>query len=282
LIATQLYDQLEHDFILPGLSDDWTRVWGSITDLVSANFKNRSMGLVCDFTDHINKVYTAVFPSVRVFQRILADNTTDAMLFLHHPAVWDIRMAPKVFLEMDRESLLKLRERKISIYNLHVPLDNYGPYSTSFAFARALEIRPIKPFAPYFGGLAGVIGKTSLPTVHEMKTVFENVVGHTVSLYHNGADEILDGRVAVIAGGGLTEAIEEIAAEKVNTFITGITAKSSFTSKAHEFAGRHGINVLGGTHYSTEAFACISILDYFRSIGLPAEFVADEPGLTDL
>ncbi len=280
--ATQLYEQLEQEFIVSGLSDDWTRIWDSISDLVSANFKDRSMGLVCDFADHVDKVYTAVFPSIGVFQRILAGNATDAMLFVHHPAVWDIRETPNVFQQMDRESLLEFKRRRISIYNLHVPLDNFGKYSTSVAFARALGIDPIKPFAPYYGAMAGVFGRTSYATIQELKTIFDKMVGHTVKVYHYGTDEIQNGLVAVIAGGGLKEAIEEIAAAKINTFVTGITAKNPYSSSAHEFAEKVGINVLGGTHYSTEKFACISIVDYFSSIGLPAEFIADDPVLADM
>jgi putative NIF3 family GTP cyclohydrolase 1 type 2 len=279
--ATDLYERLEYDFIAPGLSDDWRLVWDSIEDLVSANFKGRSMGLVCDFAAHIDKGYTAVFPSVHVCQRILADNTTDAMLFVHHPAVWDIRKAPHVFEQMDRESLLEFKNRRISVYNLHVPLDNFGEYSTSVSFARALDIKPIKPFAPYYGGMAGVFGTTDHRTIQELKTIFEKQVGHTVSFYHYGADEIQNGLVAVIAGGGLSEAIEDIAAEKINAFVSGITAKNQFSSSAHNFAERHRINVLGGTHYSTEKFACISIVEYFRSLGLPSEFISDEPVFAD-
>jgi len=163
--ATQLYQQLERDFIAPGLSDDWSNSWDSIADLICVNFKDRSMGLVCDFAESVEKVYTAVFPSVDVLQRILADDTTNAMLFVHHPAIWDIRKAPSVFQQMDRNSLLELKNRRISIYNLHVPLDNFGRHSTSVAFARALEIEPVKPFAPYLGAMAGVFGKTSYATV---------------------------------------------------------------------------------------------------------------------
>jgi putative NIF3 family GTP cyclohydrolase 1 type 2 len=282
LKATPLYERLEHDFIAPGLSDDWTLVWDSIADLVTPNFKDRSMGLVCDFADHVDKVYTAVFPSIHVCNRILADNTADAMLFVHHPAVWDIRQAPQVFTQMNRTSLLEFRKRRISVYNLHVPLDNFGEYSTSVSFARALEIEPIRPFAPYHGGMAGVYGRTGRRSIQEMKAIFENKVGHPVHLYHYGADDIRDGLVAVIAGGGLSEAIREIAAENINTFISGITVKNTFSSSAHAVAEEHGINVLGGTHYSTEMFACISMVEYFRSLGLPSEFISDEPIFADM
>lgn len=280
--AIQLYQHLEKDFITPEMSDEWAQYMDSIADFLSENFKKRSMGLVCDFSTEINKVYTAVFPSREVMQRILDNGTQDAMLFVHHPSIWDIRKASEVFQQMDRELLEQFKDRRISIYNLHVPLDNYGEYSTSVSLSKALGIKPEKAFGPYFGALAGVFGKTTLATVQELRKAFEKAVGHKVSLYNYGDNEIKDGIVAVVAGGGLDETIKEIAQNKVNIFITGITVKNDHSKKSHDFAKKHRINILGGTHYSTERFACISMVDYFKKIGLPAEFIKDNPVMEDM
>ncbi len=280
--ATQLYQRLEKDFITPEMSDEWAEYMDSVADFLSENFKKRSMGLVCDFATEINKVYTAVFPSREVMQRILDDGTQDAMLFVHHPSIWDIRKAPEVFQQMDRKLLQQFKDRRISIYNLHVPLDNYGKYSTSVTLAKALDIKPEKPFALYFGSLCGVFGKTDLATVQDLRRKFQEMVGHKVSLYNYGDSEISNGTVAVVAGGGLDETIEEIAQNKVNVLVTGITAKNDHSKKAHEFAEKHRINVLGGTHYSTEKFACMSMVDYFKKIGLPSNFIEDKPVMEDM
>ena len=281
--ATQLYKQLEKDFITNKFSDDWAQYMGSISDFLSDNFKKRSMGLVCDFATEINKVYTAVFPSNDVMQKILDDVIQDAMLFVHHPSIWDIRKAPEVFYQMDKKLLNQFKDRRISIYNLHVPLDHFGEHSTSVTLAKALYIRPEKPFAPYFGALAGVFGKTDCKTVQDLKKIFEQAVNHEIKLYNYGDNEIKNGTVAIIAGGGnVVEMLEEIAREDVNTFVTGITAKSDYSKKSHEFAEKNGINILGGTHYSTETFACISMVDYFKKLGLPSEFVGDKPVMEDM
>lgn len=280
--ATQLYKQLENDFITPEMIDEWAQYMDSVADFLSENFKKRSMGLVCDFATEINKVYTAVFPSREIMQRILDDLTQDTMLFVHHPSIWDIRKAPEVFQQMDRGLLQQFKDRKISIYNLHVPLDNYGEHSTSVTFAKALGIIPNKPFAPYFGALAGVFGKAESATVQDLRKKFQEIVGHKVSLYNYGDSRINERTAAVVAGGGLDETIEEIAQNKVNVLVTGITAKNDHSKKAHEFAEKHRINVLGGTHYSTEKFACISMVDYFKKIGLPSNFIEDKPIMEDM
>ena len=281
--ATKLYKHLEKDFITPKMSDEWAQQMDSVSDFLSNNFKKRSMGLVCDFATKINKVYTAVFPSREVMQRILNDKTQDAMLFVHHPSIWDIKKAPEVFQQMDRNLLQQFKDRKISIYNLHVPLDNFGEYSTSVTLAKALGIKPEKSFAPYFGALAGVFGKTNLATVQDLKKQFQEAVGHKVSLYNYGDNKVKNKTVAVIAGGGNDiDMLEDIAKAEVNTFVTGITVKNEHSKKAHDFAEKNKINILGGTHYSTEKFACILMCEYFKKFELPSEFIEDKPVLEDM
>ncbi len=281
--AIQLYQQLEKDFITSQMRDDWSQYMDSVADFLSDNFKKRSMGLVCDFTIDINKVYTAVFPSREVMQRILNDGTQDAMLFVHHPSIWDIRKAPEVFQQMDRELLQRFRSKRISIYNLHVPLDDFGEYSTSVTLARALGVNPERSFAFYFGAMCGVFGKTDVVMVQDLRKIFQEAVGHEVSLYNYGDSEIKDGVIAIIAGGGNDiDMLEEVAKSGINTFVTGITVKNDHSKNAHDFAEKHKINILGGTHYSTERFACISMVDYFQKHGLVSKFIEDKPVMEDI
>ena len=281
--AAGLYAQLERDFITPSMTDDWAEYMRPVSEFVCHSFKERSMGLVCDNSEHIHKVYTAVDPSDEVMQSVLGRYEADIMLFVHHPMTWDIRKAPEVFQQMDKGLLQQFRERRTSIYNLHVPLDNYGPYSTSVNLALALGLKPTRPFGQYYGALAGVFAKTELSTVQELKSRFEEAVGHIASLYQYGVDEIRGKKVAVVAGGGNVVSMqEEMAAGKVNTLLTGITVRNEISEASHEYAAANGANLLGGTHYSTEKFACQAMCQYFAKLGLPAEFVEGKPVLEDL
>lgn len=281
--AIQIYEQLEKDFITSEMSDEWARYMHSVADFLCENFKKRSMGLVCDFTTEINKVYTAVFPSIDVMQNVLSDGTQDALLFVHHPSIWDIRKAPEVFQQMEKELLQQFKDKGISIYNLHVPLDNFGKHSTSVTLTKALGIKPENAFAPYFGAMAGVFGKTDCGTVQDLRNRFQELVHHEVSLYSYGDLEIKDATVAVIAGGGNdVDMLEEISKAGVNTFVTGIAVKNEYSNKAHEYAEKQKINILGGTHYSTEKFACISMVEYFKKIGLSSIFIEGKPTIEDI
>jgi hypothetical protein len=85
--SARLYEQLEKDFINPALSDDWAGRMTAIADYLTDNFKKRSMGLVCDNSRVVSRVYTAVFPSRRVMQTILDKGEGNVLLFVHHPMV---------------------------------------------------------------------------------------------------------------------------------------------------------------------------------------------------
>ena len=279
--AVRLYEQLEKDFITPALTDDWARHMSSVSEFLTDNFRKRSMGLVCDNSNLIHKVYTAVFPSTKIMQHILNTKEDNVLLFVHHPQDWDITK-PEVFRPMDSTLLQRFKERKISIYNLHVPLDNFGEYSIATSFAKALGVEIEKPFGFYHGGLGGVLGRTAIPTVVDLSRHFTSIIGHQTSLYQYGSDVVVDGRVALAPGGNMPSILSGVAVEGINTLLTGISALNDHTRIAHEFAQERKINILGGTHYSTEKFACIGMCKYFQKLGLSCTFIKGSPMLEDL
>lgn len=280
--SIELYNHLERDFICKELRDDWARYMRELEDYLSMNFKERSMGLVCDFANEINIAYSAVFPTKEIMQNIIDDGITDAMLFLHHPSIWDSRR-PKPFYQMDKALLEKFRENRIAIYNLHVPLDNFSEYSTSKTLADALAIEIEKPFAAYRGALCGVIGKTKCKGMEELHNKFSEVLGHDTSLYLYGNNNIKDGRIAIVAGGGNNkDTVSEMIENNINVLITGISVNNESNSEVHELEQKNCINVLGGTHYSTEKFACQRMCTYFEKLGIVSTFIEGEPVYEDM
>jgi len=281
--AIDLYESLEKDFISLEMNDVWAKFMKEVEGYLSDNFKNRSMGVVCDFAKEINKVYSAVFPTKEVMERIINDGVKDALLFVHHPSIWDIRNVQSVFYQMEGSLLERFKENRIAIYNLHVPLDNFSEYSTSKTLGEALGIDIEKPFGSYGGALSGIIGKTECKTVEELNDKFSKVVGHNTKLYLYGDQEIKDGRIAIVAGGGNDKKfVSEMIENDVRVLITGISAKNARYMEIHQFEEENKINVLGGTHYSTERFACERMCDYFKKLGLSVVFIEGEPILEDM
>ncbi|MCL1787064.1 MAG: Nif3-like dinuclear metal center hexameric protein [Defluviitaleaceae bacterium] len=282
--ATDLYRQLEQDFVKPGMKEDWYVDMTDLAPFICDNYKQRSMGLLCDFAGDITKVYTAVFPSDRVLTKILQDDTEDALIFLHHPMDWDLSKDPnQAFYNMNLNLLAQLKSRRIALFNFHYPLDNYGEYSTSKTLAEALGLTIEAPFHLCSGALCGVITTTKCKTVHELNVAYSQAVGHETKLYPYGDSQIANQRVAVVAGGGNdADVVRDAIAAGVNTLISGLSVNNVYSQAAHELEQAHGINLLGGTHYSSEKFACMAMCEYFRKLGLPAEFVPDAPCLQDL
>jgi len=283
--AQELYKKLEIDFKLDECSDDWGNI-DFDADFVTENFRKRYMGILADNSDEILKAYIAVFPSEKVMKEVLRRGEENVMLFTHHPVDWKIIPGQSPFVNLDVELLKEFKENRISIYTLHTPLDRNGEYSTSVNFMKALGITQIGEFAEYFGFLSGVIGKTDCKNTIEMAKRFKEAVGHEVKVWNYGTDEIKDGKIAVVAGGGNDpEILAEVAKLGINTFLTGVTYPNKDyepSLQAHKVAKENKINMIGGTHYSTEKFACIKMTEYFEKLGIPAEFLQDDPDMGDL
>lgn len=283
--AKELYQKLEIDFELDKCRDDWDNI-DFDKEFVTENFRKSYIGILADNTEEINKVYTAVFPSEKVMQEILKRNEQNILLFTHHPVDWKIREGQSPFVNLNRDLLQKFKENKISIYTLHTPLDRNGEYSTSINFAKALDIAKTGEFAEYFGFLSGVIGKTDCKNISEMAKKFKEAVGHDVKIWNYGTDEITDNKVVVVGGGGNDpEILSEVAKLGINTFLTGVTYPNKDyepSLQAHKVAKENKINMIGGTHYSTEKFACIKMTEYFEKLGIQSEFLQDNPDMGDL
>ena len=112
----------------------------------------------------------------------------------------------------------------------------------------------------------------------------ERVVGHAVKLYNYAEDVLSRGRFAIMAGGAKnTQIYEQLRDWGVNTFITGVTnPEGPWVGAIHEAAKASAVNLLGGTHYSTEKFAPMQMCHYFEAFGLPSEFLPETPRMTEL
>lgn len=280
--AQKLYQKLDQDFELENLTDDWKEM--DFNEYISENFKKRYMGLVLDNSKEVNKVYTAVFPDEKILNKLLDSGEKDILLFVHHPMVWNIS-TPPVFKSISKNYLKRFKENRISIYNLHSPLDKNGQYSTSVNLAKALSIIQEGEFFEYFGVKSSITGRTECRTVEELAKKIESIVGHKVKLWLYGSQEINNGKVALSAGGNFPEQISEIAKLGINTLVTGVTrpVKSYAPSmETHRLAKENKINIIGATHYSTEKFACMAMVEYFKKLGLLAEFITGALDLNDL
>jgi putative NIF3 family GTP cyclohydrolase 1 type 2 len=120
-------------------------------------------------------------------------------------------------------------------------------------------------------------------SIRELHEEFSKAMGHETRLYRYGNENIQGERIAVCPGGGNAPfVINEMLNNDLRTLVTGVTILNDYSKEMHSLEKENRINVLGGTHYSTEKFAPIKMCKYFGDLGLPSEFVDDKPKLYDL
>jgi len=282
--TAELYKKLQNDFIKDGIKDiEWADRMPELVEYLYPEFKqNGGMGLMCDFTDEIEKVYTTVFLSDNVLTKLLDAGASKAMLLSHHPTNWDLKDHDGIY-ATDEKYIAELKNKNISVYILHHPLDNFGKYSTCGTLADNLKISVERPAFLYYGAMCGIIGTTACKTANELRDRYSRTVGHETSLYLYGDDNIQGERVAVCPGGGNDMFIVgEMMENNIKILITGATIVNDHSRETHEFEKENRINIFGGTHYSSEKYAPMAMCRYFNDLGLPSEFIIDEPNLFDL
>lgn len=89
-------------------------------------------------------------------------------------------------------------------------------------------------------------------------------------------------RLIVAGGGNNNDIITEMVENDLTVLITGISINNESYSEIHKLEQKNCINVLGGTHYCTEKFACKKMCDYFKGLGLHSVFIEGEPIYEDM
>ena len=282
--AKELYGKIGRDFEIDKYTDDWSFI--EFNEFINPDFRQRYIGIMLDNTAEIRKVYTSTFPDTAVLDDILSRNETDILLLSHHAMGYDPTLEGFPFYNISVGYLKKLKERRISFYVLHVPLDKNGIYSTSINLAKELQLQITGEFCEYLGCKVGVICETDFARLDDFAIHVENVIGHEIKVRRYGNETIERKTVAVAAGGGCIDFVaNELSELGINTFLTGCTRPiPSFepNMEFHRTAEQTGINLVGATHYSTEKFACMAMVEYLTATGVEAEFVEGMPCMEDL
>jgi putative NIF3 family GTP cyclohydrolase 1 type 2 len=282
--AKELYEKIGRDFEIEKCKDDWSFV--EFNEFINPDFKEKYIGVMLNNATEIKKVYTSTFPDTAILDNILSRNETNILLFCHHAMGYDPTLESFPFYNISTSYLKKLKERRISFYVMHIPLDSNGTYSTSVNLAKELQLQITGEFCEYLGCKLGVICETDFTKLEDFALYIENIIGHTIKVRQYGNETIQRKIVAVAAGGGCIDFVaKELAALGINTFLTGCTKPiSSFepNMEFHRIAKENKINVAGATHYSTEKFACMAMVKYFAKLGIEADFIEGTPCMDDL
>lgn len=259
----------------------WKWVSGEALALCTPRFHTWGAGLMLEGSSPVNRVLCMTFLSEPLLEQALARGA-GTLVFTHHPM--DLEGEGPGFVAISHQILGKLKEVGVSIYCAHAPLDAANnPLSTGAALARIARVTPKGYFAPYPIKPAGIFGT---PLESDFDGFCRELQGRLgVSTLHvirnNDRREI--GLLGIVpGGGGNAEDVAQAASLGCDTYLTGhvenrvaldfvIETNRRFKEKAAEL----GVNLIGASHYASESVAVRGMVDYFRALGLEAEFVVD-------
>jgi dinuclear metal center YbgI/SA1388 family protein len=217
-----------------GYCDSYLRL-GEIQD-----YENALNGVQTENSGTIKKIAAAVDVSSRALQES-AKRGAD-LLIVHHGMFWPgLRPVTKAL----RRQLKFAFENDIAIYSAHLPLDLHPEVGNNVLLMRALGFEESEPFFEEKGSL---LGRRALADarLRELTKRLEKAVAGPVKTIASGPKNART--IGVITGAAGSE-IERVAAEGIDTFITG-EAPHWAAIAAEEL----GINLLLAGHYATETF----------------------------
>ncbi len=276
----KIIEELDHEFdSLTGREDlvQWA-VTEENCKWINPTFLKQKTGLMIVGAGKIHAVSTSVFVTDRVVERLAGEPS--CLLMTHHN--FNYFEDERGLQPINQDQIQKLMKQGHSVYVAHAPLDTHPLYGTSVSLAEALGIKPADRFYDYFGAPTAVVGEIE---EQDFKVYTEHV---RKCLLRPGVDVVQHRprvrRVAVVAGGGdLPDVLKEAHELGADTMLLGTLVNRwaiRGVQEAHaeflELNKKFKLNLIGGSHYSTERLAMVKLVGFFEKLGVPCEFCEDE------
>jgi dinuclear metal center YbgI/SA1388 family protein len=230
------------------------------------DWDNALNGLQIENSGRVTRIGAAVDISTRVFTEAAKRNVD--LLIVHHGLFWPGLQAIRGAL---RRQLRLAFENNIALYSAHLPLDVHPRVGNNAQLAAALGLKSAKPFLEEKGQPVGLKVCASLPR-SELLRKLQKALNGPVKVFDFGPKQT---RALGVVTGGAGSEIYRVAAENLDTFITG-EAPHWAAVAAEEL----GMNLLLGGHYATEVFGVKALAaNLSRRFRVPWEFIDFPTGL---
>jgi len=283
----ELVAELDTYFRVPEVrDDDWSRAFEQVypepywREYVVPGWEGHWNGLSVRGGEDVERAATCVFPSDRIVHGL----EPATLLFAEHPL--DFADEPG-FLPLSVEAFETMRERGISFYNAHAPLDMHPEVSPSRLCAEGVGLKELEEYFPICGGIPGgaaIIGQSDL-TVDGRADALRSYLGPEIRVHVLTRPRGEAGRAAIVAGGGAVVELLDASLERgCQTYVTGNAATNCRLDFVQEQvrvfrkrADAAGVTLIDATHYGMEKPPQWAMADWFRERGLQARFVPDGP-----
>jgi dinuclear metal center YbgI/SA1388 family protein len=220
-------------------------------------------GLQLENRGVITKIGAAVDASSRTIELAISEKVD--LLVVHHGLFWG-GLAP--ITGPAHRRIASAMKANLAVYSAHLPLDFHPEIGNNFLLAKELSLLPVSDFWFVNGRPQGCVSFTSLER-SELVMRAERVLGRKIWCCLAGPSQTR--RIGIVTGGAGSH-IAEVAAEGIDTFLTGEGPHHTFT-----LAEELGINLLYGGHYATETFGVQALAARLsEKFGLPWKFL-DHP-----
>ena len=230
------------------------------------DWENALNGLQIENSGRVSKIGAAVDVSTRVLTAAAKEDVD--LVLVHHGLFWPgLRPVSGAL----RRQLKSAFENNIALYSAHLPLDLHPQVGNNALLARSLELRSTAPFFEEKGQLIGAKSPVSISRA-QLLAKLEKSLGARVKAFNFGPPKT---KVIGIVTGGAGGEIYRVAAEGIDTFITG-EAPHWAAVAAEEL----GMNLILGGHYATETFGVKALAAHLsKRFHLPWTFIDCPTGL---
>ncbi|MCL6600686.1 MAG: Nif3-like dinuclear metal center hexameric protein [Alicyclobacillus macrosporangiidus] len=182
-------------------------------------------GLMIKGNDHVSSVFLAVFPTEQVLCQFIETGQPGDLLFMHHPLHMECGdprgQWGRGFVPIDPKLLHAIKERRLSVYTCHLPMDYNERIGTTAAMCEALGAKRIGNFYSDEHGSVGAICEIPETSTDQLcdrlKEIFQIPYVDFEGKHH---DRIRT--VAVVAGcGDVVDRMKEAESKGAQAYITG-------------------------------------------------------------
>ncbi|MEW5571362.1 Nif3-like dinuclear metal center hexameric protein [Rossellomorea marisflavi] len=247
-------------------------------------------GLMIRGASEVEQVFLAVFPTDHVLERFIKEGKPGDLLFMHHPLLMECGDPQgkwgRGFIPIQPGLLEQLKEKQLSVYTCHIPLDYHPTLGTSAAMAASLGMTVTDGFLANDRGehliLIGEIDEIDSP---ELKETLQSVFSIPYVDCEGPSREKIR-KIAVVAGcGDKVEWMEEVEKKGVQAYITGEIhchidseyGRGRF-SKMMAYASGTGMSLIGVSHAASEYLVKKTLMkDWFeQNMGLNTTLLPQE------
>ncbi|ALC92862.1 hypothetical protein AM500_17300 [Bacillus sp. FJAT-18017] len=220
-------------------------------------------GLMLKGDSNVERVFLAVFPTDKVLEHFIVEGNSGDLLFMHHPLLMECGDPKgewgKGFVPIKEKYINKLKEKNLSVYTCHIPLDCHKQLGTNIAIAKKLNAQPIVDDtlnAKNEYVLYCTIKKTNTANlIAILENTFEIPY---VDFEGREVDDIQ--KVAIVAGcGDVVDWMKEAEENGVQAYITGeihCHIDNEYGKQKHkqmmEYASNTPMSLIGVSHSASE------------------------------